>query len=95
MKIVENFITKTNIIILLTYVIFNIINLTVCRNYEKGFCRLGPDCDKLHIEKTLCEDYSYGFCPLGPRCIKAHPKLLSSIDNNFLRLWNRHYILPK
>ncbi|KAK9451610.1 uncharacterized protein V1518DRAFT_409026 [Limtongia smithiae] len=48
--------------------------IPVCPNYERGFCRLGPGCQKRHIRKTLCEFYLAGFCPKGSACDKVHPK---------------------
>ena len=61
----------------------------MCRNYEKGFCQFGEDCERLHVEKQLCENYMHGFCPLGKKCKNAHPKLLTEIDNIFLSDWNK------
>ncbi|KAK9325040.1 hypothetical protein V1517DRAFT_270654 [Lipomyces orientalis] len=45
-----------------------------CQNYERGFCRLGPDCPKRHIRRTMCEFYLTGFCPKGRECSNVHPK---------------------
>ncbi|KAK9314665.1 hypothetical protein V1522DRAFT_408491 [Lipomyces starkeyi] len=45
-----------------------------CPNYERGFCRLGPDCPKRHIRRTMCELYLSGFCPKGRECSNVHPK---------------------
>ncbi|KAK9453341.1 hypothetical protein V1511DRAFT_505430 [Dipodascopsis uninucleata] len=45
-----------------------------CQNYERGFCKLGPECPKRHIRRTMCELYLVGFCPKGPDCENVHPK---------------------
>lgn len=53
-----------------------------CPSYEKGFCKLGPECPKRHIRKTVCARYITGFCPLGPKCDQgAHPKFVGITDS--------------
>ncbi|CAK78774.1 unnamed protein product (macronuclear) [Paramecium tetraurelia] len=54
-----------------------------CPDYDKGFCYLGPSCDKLklkHIVRKLCMDYVYGFCKDGPECKMQHVKLFDLND---------------
>lgn len=72
---------------------FQIVKIFIkkgCRDYDNGFCKLGMECQQLHIKSQLCPDYFYGFCPLGPNCSMGHPKLLGEKDNEFLRFWNRN-----
>ncbi|KAL1411195.1 RNA-binding component of cleavage and polyadenylation factor [Vanrija albida] len=44
-----------------------------CPDYDRGFCRLGPECPRRHVRRTLCQAYLAGFCPDGPDCKLAHP----------------------
>lgn len=44
-----------------------------CPDYNRGFCRLGPECPRRHVRRTLCQAYLAGFCPDGPDCKNAHP----------------------
>lgn len=49
--------------------------LPPCPHYERGFCPLGPVCDKRHVRRRVCEFYLAGFCPDGRGCKGgAHPK---------------------
>lgn len=49
--------------------------LSPCPHYEKGFCPLGPRCNKKHVRKTLCRFYLAGFCPYGKQCKEGvHPR---------------------
>ncbi|KAK1830346.1 hypothetical protein QBC39DRAFT_331684 [Podospora conica] len=49
--------------------------LPPCPHYERGFCPLGPTCDKRHVRRRFCEFYLAGFCPDGRACkAGAHPK---------------------
>ncbi|KAK2461841.1 hypothetical protein APHAL10511_006304 [Amanita phalloides] len=45
-----------------------------CPDYNRGFCKLGPDCPRKHVRKVACQMYLTGFCPLGPDCARGHPK---------------------
>ncbi|KAK9464125.1 uncharacterized protein V1516DRAFT_669622 [Lipomyces oligophaga] len=58
--------------------------IPLCPNYERGFCKLGPECTKRHVRRTPCELYLAGFCPSGPSCEKVHPKW-SEGDASFIR----------
>lgn len=53
-----------------------------CPNYDRGFCRYGPECKNKHIKKVLCPLYFQGFCPSGPECTNAHPRYESSYDED-------------
>ncbi|KAG7528419.1 hypothetical protein FFLO_06165 [Filobasidium floriforme] len=44
-----------------------------CEDYNRGFCRLGPECPRKHIRRTMCPFYMAGFCPDGPQCTMGHP----------------------
>ncbi|KAJ9107820.1 hypothetical protein QFC19_002726 [Naganishia cerealis] len=44
-----------------------------CEDYNRGFCKLGPDCPRKHIRRILCPLYVAGFCPDGPDCKFGHP----------------------
>ncbi|KAK1924698.1 hypothetical protein DB88DRAFT_539506 [Papiliotrema laurentii] len=44
-----------------------------CPDYNRGFCRLGPECPRKHIRRVPCGAYLAGFCPDGPKCKRAHP----------------------
>ncbi|KAK3694063.1 hypothetical protein B0T22DRAFT_487652 [Podospora appendiculata] len=50
--------------------------LPPCPHYDRGFCPLGPRCDKKHVRRPLCPFYLAGFCPAGGRACKdgAHPR---------------------
>ncbi|KAK3309667.1 uncharacterized protein B0T15DRAFT_516145 [Chaetomium strumarium] len=49
--------------------------LPPCAHYERGFCPLGPRCDKKHVRRRMCMYYLAGFCPDGKQCREgAHPK---------------------
>ncbi|KAK2073921.1 hypothetical protein P8C59_008160 [Phyllachora maydis] len=46
-----------------------------CPHYERGFCPLGPRCDKRHVRRNMCPFYLAGFCPDGRACrAGAHPR---------------------
>ncbi|KAK4227597.1 hypothetical protein QBC38DRAFT_187496 [Podospora fimiseda] len=46
-----------------------------CPHYERGFCPLGPRCDKKHTKRKICVYYLCGFCPDGKMCkAGAHPR---------------------
>ena len=54
----------------------------VCRNYERGFCQLGPVCPDIHQEiKNPCPSYFLGFCPKGPLCKFAQLNYQSQIHH--------------
>lgn len=55
--------------------------IPLCPSYEKGFCKLGPECPKRHVRKVICERYLTGFCPLGPDCDMSHPKFIGITDS--------------
>ncbi|KAK4191827.1 hypothetical protein QBC35DRAFT_375121 [Podospora australis] len=49
--------------------------LPPCPHYERGFCPLGPRCDKKHLRRKICLCYLAGFCPDGKNCKEgAHPR---------------------
>jgi cleavage and polyadenylation specificity factor subunit 4 len=49
--------------------------LPPCPHYERGFCPLGPRCDKKHVRRRMCPFYLAGFCPDGRACREgAHPR---------------------
>ncbi|KAK0632064.1 hypothetical protein B0T14DRAFT_597600 [Immersiella caudata] len=49
--------------------------LPPCPHYDRGFCPLGPRCDKKHVRRALCVYYLAGFCPAGKGCKEgAHPR---------------------
>ncbi|KAK0617960.1 hypothetical protein B0T17DRAFT_609170 [Bombardia bombarda] len=49
--------------------------LPPCPHYDRGFCPLGPRCDKKHVRRKLCAYYLAGFCPDGRGCkAGAHPR---------------------
>ncbi|KAK0731306.1 hypothetical protein B0H67DRAFT_564435 [Lasiosphaeris hirsuta] len=49
--------------------------LPPCPHYDRGFCPLGPRCDKKHVRRKLCVYYLAGFCPNGRGCKEgAHPR---------------------
>ncbi|KXX77443.1 mRNA 3'-end-processing protein yth-1 [Madurella mycetomatis] len=49
--------------------------LPPCPHYDRGFCPLGPRCDKKHVRRRLCLYYLAGFCPMGKACREgAHPR---------------------
>ncbi|PVG00704.1 hypothetical protein CPB86DRAFT_782246 [Serendipita vermifera] len=45
-----------------------------CPDYNRGFCKLGPDCPRKHVRRVICQLYLNGFCPAGPSCPQGHPK---------------------
>lgn len=45
-----------------------------CPDYNRGFCKLGPDCPRKHVRRVICQLYLNGFCPAGSSCPKGHPK---------------------
>ncbi|CAO1636252.1 unnamed protein product [Sympodiomycopsis kandeliae] len=45
-----------------------------CEEYKRGFCPLGPECNKKHVRRIACPYYLAGFCPKGPDCDRGHPK---------------------
>jgi cleavage and polyadenylation specificity factor subunit 4 len=46
--------------------------MEICPWYERGFCPLGPECDKRHVKgRRICQSYLTGFCPLGKECPDA------------------------
>ena len=46
-----------------------------CPYYERGFCKLGRDCNYWHgMGDKVCINYALGFCPLGPNCHFTHVK---------------------
>ncbi|EJU04560.1 hypothetical protein DACRYDRAFT_62698, partial [Dacryopinax primogenitus] len=45
-----------------------------CPDYARGFCPLGPKCERKHARRVPCQNYLSGFCPLGKECALAHPK---------------------
>ncbi|KAH6634149.1 hypothetical protein B0J18DRAFT_486413 [Chaetomium sp. MPI-SDFR-AT-0129] len=46
-----------------------------CPHYERGFCPLGPRCEKRHVRRRLCPYFLAGFCPDGRACREgAHAK---------------------
>lgn len=53
----------------------------VCAAYEKGFCKLGPNCPNPHVRAKMCLRYLTGFCPFGPECEDAHPKFMQIDDS--------------
>lgn len=55
--------------------------IPLCPSYEKGFCKLGPECTKRHVRKVMCPRYLTGFCPLGPDCDMSHPKFVGITDS--------------
>ncbi|KAK1777432.1 hypothetical protein QBC45DRAFT_416892 [Copromyces sp. CBS 386.78] len=55
--------------------------LPPCPHYERGFCPLGPRCDKKHFRRKLCLYYLAGFCPDGRQCKEgAHPRWTADKD---------------
>ncbi|KAK4463165.1 hypothetical protein QBC42DRAFT_223579 [Cladorrhinum samala] len=49
--------------------------LPPCPHYDRGFCPLGPRCDKKHTKRKICLYYLCGFCPDGKLCrLGAHPR---------------------
>ncbi|KAK4181281.1 hypothetical protein QBC36DRAFT_227694 [Triangularia setosa] len=49
--------------------------LPPCPHYDRGFCPLGPRCDKRHLKRNICLYYLAGFCPDGKQCKQgAHPR---------------------
>ncbi|EGO52401.1 hypothetical protein NEUTE1DRAFT_125898 [Neurospora tetrasperma FGSC 2508] len=55
--------------------------LPPCPHYERGFCPLGPRCDKKHFRRKLCLYYLAGFCPDGKGCKEgAHPRWTADKD---------------
>lgn len=62
------------------------LKIPVCMNYEKGFCRDGPQCARKHIRKIMCPLYLTGFCPKGNECKYLHPKF--DVTNERLRIKN-------
>lgn len=54
--------------------------IPVCFNYEKGFCKMGPECSRKHIRRMPCPLYITGFCPKGRMCEFAHPKFVGIYD---------------
>ncbi|KAJ3044102.1 hypothetical protein HDV00_003206 [Rhizophlyctis rosea] len=45
-----------------------------CVWYQRGFCRLGPQCRYKHTRKAVCQAFLTGFCPKGDQCNLGHPK---------------------
>lgn len=45
-----------------------------CPDYQRGFCKLGPECPRKHVRRVACQLYLSGFCPDGPDCKRGHPK---------------------
>jgi len=45
-----------------------------CPDYQRGFCKLGPECPRKHSRRVACQLFMSGFCPRGPECTLAHPK---------------------
>ncbi|KAK0478404.1 hypothetical protein IW261DRAFT_1483362 [Armillaria novae-zelandiae] len=45
-----------------------------CPDYQRGFCKLGPECPRKHVRRVACQLYLTGMCPLGPECPRGHPK---------------------
>ncbi|KAK0734908.1 hypothetical protein B0T26DRAFT_616859, partial [Lasiosphaeria miniovina] len=56
--------------------------LPPCPHYDRGFCPLGPRCDKKHVRRAqLCAYYLAGFCPFGRACKEgAHPRWTADKD---------------
>ncbi|KAK4207148.1 hypothetical protein QBC37DRAFT_433919 [Rhypophila decipiens] len=56
--------------------------LPPCPHYDRGFCPLGPRCDKKHVRRKLCPFYMAGFCPDGARLCKegTHAKWTRDAD---------------
>ncbi len=55
--------------------------LPPCPHYERGFCPLGPRCDKKHVRRKLCPCFLAGFCPDGKSCKEgAHAKWTQDKD---------------
>ncbi|KAL1844361.1 hypothetical protein VTJ49DRAFT_40 [Mycothermus thermophilus] len=55
--------------------------LPPCPHYERGFCPLGPRCDKRHVRRRMCPYYLAGFCPDGRMCREgAHPRWVADKD---------------
>ncbi|KAM7194272.1 hypothetical protein V8F20_008019 [Naviculisporaceae sp. PSN 640] len=56
--------------------------LPPCPHYDRGFCPLGPRCDKKHVRRKLCPFYLAGFCPEGARLCRegTHAKWTSDKD---------------
>jgi cleavage and polyadenylation specificity factor subunit 4 len=55
--------------------------LPPCPHYERGFCPLGPRCDKKHVRRRICVYYLAGFCPDGKACKNgAHPRWVKEED---------------
>jgi cleavage and polyadenylation specificity factor subunit 4 len=49
--------------------------LPPCPHYDRGFCPLGPRCEKKHVRRPLCLCFLAGFCPNGRTCRDgAHAK---------------------
>jgi cleavage and polyadenylation specificity factor subunit 4 len=55
--------------------------IPVCPNYEKGYCRDGPDCPRRHVRRAICAKYLTGFCPEGPDCGLGHPQFVMIKDD--------------
>jgi cleavage and polyadenylation specificity factor subunit 4 len=50
-------------------------NQIPCEWYTRGFCPLGRECSKKHVQKVVCPRYLSGFCMKGPECTEgSHPK---------------------
>ena len=55
--------------------------LPPCPHYDRGFCPLGPRCDKKHVRRKICLYYLAGFCPDGKLCKEgAHPRWTKDKD---------------
>ncbi|KZO96545.1 hypothetical protein CALVIDRAFT_481147 [Calocera viscosa TUFC12733] len=45
-----------------------------CPDYQRGFCKLGPECPRKHSRRVACQLFLSGFCPRGAECTQAHPR---------------------
>jgi cleavage and polyadenylation specificity factor subunit 4 len=51
-----------------------VLEKSINRRYNRGFCKHGPNCRNKHVRKVACQIYLTGFCPRGPDCERGHPK---------------------
>ncbi|ANB12417.1 Yth1p [Sugiyamaella lignohabitans] len=63
-----------------------------CPNYDRGFCRLGPECPRRHVTRVFCPKYLTGFCPEGPTCSMGHPRFVGITDD--MRIAKEYDPLP-
>eukprot|EP00823_Brevimastigomonas_motovehiculus_P008538 TRINITY_DN784_c0_g2_i2.p1 TRINITY_DN784_c0_g2~~TRINITY_DN784_c0_g2_i2.p1 ORF type:complete len:304 (+),score=26.25 TRINITY_DN784_c0_g2_i2:44-955(+) len=60
-----------------------------CPWYSRGFCKAGPSCKYMHVQKQACPQYLAGFCSEGPNCRLGHPKHEISLDDTETTFGNR------